>query len=87
MRTMRKKFPRIKELRKSFRLSQQDVAKILHINQSLYSRLELGENKLSVAHLITLALVYNVTTDYILGLSNNPIPDNVSHFLKEDEQR
>ena len=65
---------RLKELRKAFKMTQQEVAKCLHIHQSEYGNIEVGKRNLTVKHLVTLALMYNVTTDYILGLSNDPNP-------------
>lgn len=69
-----RKFPRLKELRKSFNMSQEDISKILKVHQSYYSRVEQGKDSLDSHYLITLAQVYNTSTDYILGLSNDPKP-------------
>lgn len=61
---------RIRELREDNDLTQKDIAKVLDTTQQVYSRYEKGENEIPVRHIITLAKFYNVTTDYIFGLSN-----------------
>lgn len=61
---------RIRELREDNDLTQKDIAKLLDTTQQVYSRYEKGENEIPVRHIITLAKFYNVTTDYIFGLSN-----------------
>lgn len=63
-------YKRIRELRKSNNLSQLEVAKILNMSQTGYSKYETGENDLSTKALIQLSQYYNVTSDYILGLSD-----------------
>ena len=71
---MRRTFTRLRQLRRSFKLSQEEVSQYLHISQSNYANIEQGRTLITVDHLITLALMYNVTTDYLLELSNNPEP-------------
>ena len=62
---------RIRELREDNDLKQSDIASILKTTQQVYSRYEKGENELPIRHLITLAKFYNVSTDYILCLSDD----------------
>lgn len=61
---------RIKDLREDKDLTQNDIAKILNITQAQYSRIEKEIYQLSYDGLIKLALFYNTSTDYILGLTN-----------------
>lgn len=61
---------RLKDLREDKDLFQKDIAKILNTTQQHYSRLELGINQLSYDSMIKLALFYNTSVDYILGLTN-----------------
>ncbi len=63
-------FKRIKDLREDHDLTQKQVADILKIMQPSYNRYERGEQDIPVKHVITLAIFYKVSTDYILGLSN-----------------
>ncbi len=62
---------RLKDLREDCDLQQSDIAKILHTTQPQYSRYETGERELPIRHLVTLADFYKVSTDYILGRTNN----------------
>lgn len=61
---------RVKDLREDKDLFQKDIAKILGVTQAQYSRIEKRENELSYDGLIKLALFYNTSIDYILGLTN-----------------
>lgn len=60
-------YDRIRELREDHDLRQIDVAKILDMSQTGYSKYETGENDVPTTILIKLADFYGVTTDYILG--------------------
>ena len=62
-------YRRIRELREDNDLLQKDLAKYLNCTQVAYSRYELGTRDIPTAVLIALAKLYNTTTDYILGLS------------------
>lgn len=64
-------FQRLRDLREDKDLRQEDVAAILGINQTVYSRYERGFQTIPVTHLIQLADFYGVTTDYILGRTND----------------
>lgn len=61
---------RIRNLREDSDLKQVDLAKLLQISQAQYSRIENGENDITLDSLIRLAKFYNVSTDYILGLTD-----------------
>ena len=65
---------RIRDLREDKDLSQTEVAKILQTTQQQYSKIETGKADISGEKLILLAEYYNVTTDYILGLSKERKP-------------
>ena len=65
-------FERIRNLREDRDLKQEDIAKMLDMKQSQYSRYERGIRDIPTDILIILAKFYNTTTDYILGLTNNP---------------
>ena len=61
----------IRGLREDNDLTQKEIADILQTTQQVYSRYEQGINEMPIRHLITLCKFYNVSSDYILGLSNN----------------
>lgn len=61
---------RLKDLREDKDLLQKDVAKILNMSQTGYSKYEVGTNDIPTNVLIKLSYFYNVSVDYILGLTN-----------------
>ena len=63
-------FQRLKDLREDKELLQKDIAEILTISQTVYSRYERGFQTIPVIHLIRLADFYKTSTDYILGRTN-----------------
>ena len=65
-------YPRLKDLREDKDLSQQQVADFLDMKQPQYSRYERGIRDIPTDILIRLANFYQTTTDYILGLTNDP---------------
>ena len=62
---------RIRELREDNDKTQFEFAEILGTSQTMYARYERGANELPVRHLIKLSKLYNVSADYILGLSDD----------------
>lgn len=65
-------FEKIKELRKENEFTQKEISDILGCSQQVYSNYELGQRDIPTAVLMKLAVIYNVSTDYILGLTQNP---------------
>ncbi len=63
-------YNRIRTLRKEHNLTQKQIAKILNMSQTGYSKYETGENDLPTVVLIKLADYYNTSTDYILNRTN-----------------
>ena len=61
---------RIRDLREDNDKTQQEIADILGTSQTMYARYERGANEFPIHHLITLCHYYNVTSDYLLGLSD-----------------
>jgi transcriptional regulator with XRE-family HTH domain len=71
---------RLKELRSAKKLTQADVAAHLQIARESYSRYETGEREMTYDALISLADLFSVSVDYLLGrYSTNPV------ILKNDE--
>ena len=60
-------FQRLRDLREDADLSQKQVAALLGIQQTVYSRYERGFQTIPLEHLLTLADFYHVSTDYLLG--------------------
>lgn len=64
----------LRDLREDRDLSQQNIAEMLKTDTSYYGKYERGKRPLPIEHLKTLAMFYNVSTDYILGLPDLPYP-------------
>ncbi len=62
---------RLRDLREDNDLKQTDIAKLLNIQQTVYSRYERGFQNIPLEHLVFLADYYNVSTDYILERTDN----------------
>lgn len=67
-------YPRIRDLREDHDLTQTKLAKLIGMSQTGYSKYETGENDVPTSILIKLALLYNTSIDYILGLTNEKKP-------------
>lgn len=65
---------RLKDLREDKDLYQKDIAKLLNTSQIQYSRYETGIRFMPIYHLEKLALFYNTSIDYIVGLTNEKKP-------------
>ena len=65
-------FRRIADLRVDHDKTQKDVADHLHMHLQVYRRYEKGIREIPVWAVIQLAEYYKTTTDYILGLTDDP---------------
>ena len=63
-------YQRLRDLREDKDLNQAEIAKILDTTQQTYSLWERGDREIPFHHVITLAKYYNVSIDYIAGLTN-----------------
>ena len=63
-------FERIRNLREDHDKTQKEVADYLFCDQSLYSKYERGVREVPVGVVIKLAKLYDTSTDYILGLTD-----------------
>lgn len=61
-------FRRIRDLREEADKTQTEIAEYLHMQRTVYRRYESGEREIPVWAVIKLAQLYDVTTDYLLGL-------------------
>ncbi len=64
---------RLKELRKQKKVSQLKLAIDLSMNQNTISRYETGEREADYATLIAIADYFNVSIDYLLERTDNPV--------------
>ena len=67
-------YPRIRAMREDHDLTQTQIAKILGMSQTGYSKYETGENDIPTQVLIKLSRFYTTSVDYLLGLTNQQEP-------------
>ena len=65
-------YRRIRDLREDRDLRQRQVADYLNCSQQVYSNYELGQRDIPTGVLIRLSTLYDVSVDYLLGLTSNP---------------
>ncbi|MCH5195906.1 MAG: helix-turn-helix domain-containing protein [Oscillospiraceae bacterium] len=84
---------RLRELRNSRDLTQQNLADCLNISKSSVNMYERGEREPGIALLESIADFFNVDLDYLTGKSDNPqkyllqeeTTNNLEHLLTKDE--
>ena len=64
---------RIKNCREDRDMNQTQMAKVLNMSQTGYSKYETGKNDIPTSVLISLAEFHKTNVDYLLGLTDNPI--------------
>ena len=65
---------RLKDLREDADLTQQELADFLHIRQNTYSQYENEQRQIPLKLLISLADYFQVSTDYLLDLTDVKLP-------------
>ena len=65
-------YMRLKDMREDHDLSQEAIAKILQTTQQQISKWETGTQMMGVDKYVILARYYNVSVDYLLGLTDIP---------------
>ncbi len=65
---------RIREIREDSDITQQQIGQVLMCDQSLYSKYERGEREIPLRLLLKLARFYNVSLDYLAGLTDKRMP-------------
>lgn len=78
-------YPRIRDLREDSDKTQSELAKYLGTTTQYYGLYEKGANEISFERAIALARYYNVSLDYIAGLTNNK--RGLSHGTLTEKQR
>ena len=64
---------RIKNVREDHDLTQAQVGKLLDKSQQGYNHIEMGRAELKIDDLIRLCKFYDLSADYLIGLTHNPI--------------
>lgn len=65
---------RIRAVREDRDLTQTEVGKLLKKTQQGYNHIENGRAELKIEDLIALCRYYNLSADYLIGLSDTPKP-------------
>ena len=65
-------YPRLKDLREDRDQKQEDIAVVLNISRQQYQLYESGKRVLPMHHFTVLAHYYNVSLDYLAGLTDTP---------------
>lgn len=68
---------RLKDIREDNDISQEEISNILGVNRSTYSMWELEMNIIPLKVLCDFADYFNVSIDYVLGLTNNKNSKNI----------
>ena len=73
-------YQRIRDLREDHDFTQRFVANLLSFSHTNYAKIERGEVALTADVLVQLSKLYNVSADYLLGLTD--CPDRIKHKIK-----
>ena len=65
---------RIRHVREDRDLTQAEVGKILQKSQQGYNHIEAGRAELKIEDLITLSKFYNLSADYLIGITDKQEP-------------
>ena len=63
-------YQRIRDLREDNDYTQNQIAEKLYLQREVYRRYETGEREIPLNIAISIAKIYNVSLDYLAGLSN-----------------
>ena len=76
---------RLRNIRKDNNYTQEQLGTILGITRSAVNGWEMGLTTPSIQYLMQLAMLYKVTTDFILGLDNSEFID-ISNLKQSDKE-
>ena len=65
---------RLRAIREDHDLTQAQIGKIINKSQQGYNHIETGRAELKIEDLIILCRFYNLSADYLIGMSNIPAP-------------
>ena len=65
---------RIKDIREDKEMKQKEVASVLNVSQTNYSKYELGKINIPIETLKKMAILFGTSVDYLLGLTNEVKP-------------
>lgn len=65
-------YQRLKDTREDFDKKQEDIAFVLDITRQQYQLYESGKREMPMHHFVALAKYYNLSLDYLAGLTDTP---------------
>ena len=65
-------YQRLRDLREDHDKKQEAIAQVLEISRQQYQLYESGKRELPMHHFVVLARYYNVSLDYLAGLTDTP---------------
>ena len=65
---------RMEDLRKDRDMTQEEVAEKIGMKREQYRRYETGQNEVKASFIIKICELYNVSADYLLGITNKKTP-------------
>lgn len=65
---------RLRDMREDNDLTQKEMAQILNMSQTGYSKYETGENDIPTSILIKTAVLFDTSIDYLVGLTDEKRP-------------
>jgi len=71
---MKYEYGRVRDLREDHDKTQAEIAKMLNTYTTQYRRWETGETEIPTHVIKQLCIYYNVSADYMIGLTNTPRP-------------
>lgn len=63
---------RLRNIREDRDLTQAEIGKLLNKSQQGYNHIEIGRAELRIDDLVTLCRFYDLSADYIIGLTSKP---------------
>lgn len=63
---------RLRDIREDRDYTQEDIAKILNVKQNTYQQYESEKRQIPIQALIKIALFYDLSIDYIVGIIDEP---------------
>jgi transcriptional regulator with XRE-family HTH domain len=81
-------FPsRLKKARKDYGMTQEEVAKHLKISRAAYSRYELGDREPSLETVVMISLLFDVTSDWLIGVTAKGNTDHLREIREERNRK
>ena len=63
---------RLRDLREDGDYTQEQIGRLINKSQQGYNHIEMGRAELTIEDLIVLCRFYDVSADYLIGLTDNP---------------